>query len=155
MLNNIESDKSFEVQRLVSQFCLPTLGHEYNYLAVNLCKKLEERKSKIIHTGKPELWAAAIVHSIAILNFLFDQTFPPSINENEISRYFNVNQALMVAKSKFIRERENLDFRSEAFLSEDVKMHNPLNQFMAVGGIIVRKESIPASLRSIVEKTME
>lgn len=150
----MESGRSSEIGKLVSQFCLPTLGHEYDYLATNLYKRLQERKSNIIQTGKPELWAAAIVHSIAILNFLFDHSFPPSINEEEISRYFGVNHALMVSKSKFIREKENLDFRSDEFISEDVKLHNPLAQFIAIGGVIVRKERIPSEYRSFIEKSL-
>ncbi|MCB0660873.1 MAG: hypothetical protein KDC04_08055, partial [Saprospiraceae bacterium] len=114
---------------------------------------LDERRSGLLRTGKPELWASAIVHTVGILNFLFDPTFEPMIKAEDISQYYEVNHTLMLSKSKFIREKEDLGLQSEEFLVENTKLNNPLKKYTVIGGIIVRKDDIPESHRSILDKT--
>lgn len=142
-----------EVEALITQFCLPTLGSEFHGMAIKLCRKLDERRSGLLRTGKPELWASAIVHTVGILNFLFDPTFEPMIKAEDISQYYEVNHTLMLSKSKFIREKEDLGLQSEEFLVENTKLNNPLKKYTVIGGIIVRKDDIPESHRSILDKT--
>ncbi len=59
--------------------------------------------------GKPESWAAGILWTLGMVNFLDDKSFEPVMSGKQVARAFGVSVATMQAKSREIRE--GLDIR--------------------------------------------
>lgn len=62
---------------LTRNFCIQNLNEEYAELCVGLIKKMGRKREVPFKRGKPEIWAAAVIHTIGSLNFLFDSSFEP------------------------------------------------------------------------------
>lgn len=71
--------RQLEILDLVRQFCGKKLDNEYFDLAEKLTAKLGRKRNVPSMTGQPKIWAAAIIHALALsisyltrhLNLLF------------------------------------------------------------------------------------
>jgi hypothetical protein len=102
-----------EIIELTDVVCinhLAPLAREYetycHLLAACCCQKgspVVERR------GKPAGWAAGILWTLGMVNFLDDKSFEPVMNSKQMAAAFGVSVATMQAKSREIRE--GLDIR--------------------------------------------
>lgn len=51
-------------------------------------------------TGRIEIWAAAVIHALGTINFLFDKENSPDVPVSEIYQFFNTSQSTTSQKSK-------------------------------------------------------
>src|SRR5436190_4539319 len=98
-----------EILKLVKEFCAKELDEEYLELSERLVQKLGRKKNSPLATGQPQVWAAAIIHTLGTINFLFDKSFDPYISIDEINAYFGTSKSTTGNKSKQIRDLLKLD----------------------------------------------
>jgi len=97
-------NKEKELVEMVDEFSILFLDEECSKLSSNLVKKLGRKREVPFKRGKLTIWASAVIHTIANINFLFDEKFSPHITFDDICEYFNTNKSTVGSKSKFIRE---------------------------------------------------
>ena len=105
--------KEAELLKMVDEFSNLYLDKECSELSSNLVRKLGRKREVPFKRGKLTIWASAVIHTIANINFLFDEKFSPHITFDDISEYFNTSKSTVGSKSKFIRETlkiKNFDF---------------------------------------------
>ena len=102
--------------------------------------------------GKLEIWAAAVVYTIGLINFLFDQSFEPYMTAQEISDYFGTKNSTVSNKARQIREMFNLTMFDNEFATEHMNETNPFNDLVMVDGLIVPLSTIPEHLQELVRK---
>ena len=103
-------------------------------------------------SGKGEIWAAAIIHALGTINFLFDKSFNPYVTIDEINNYFGTNKSSTGSKSKLIRDLLNLDYFNNEFSTNRMKENNPFDKLMMVNGFIVSKNFDPNLPRKKIDK---
>jgi len=95
--------KEKELLNMVQDFSEIFLDHECCQLCSDLVKKLGRKREVPFKRGKLTIWASAVIHVIAHINFLFDQKFTPHISLDDICGYFNTNKSTVGSKSHHIR----------------------------------------------------
>ncbi len=116
-------ERQEKIISLVRAFCNEKLNDEYYELCEKLVKKLGRKKSQPLTLGKLENWAAAVIHAIGIINYLFNKnTAIPYISVDELNDYFGTNKTTTTTRSKEIREMFKLrhfdkEFSLDAWLN--------------------------------------
>ena len=90
---------------LARQFCTKKLDDEYISLTERIVAKLGRKRNIPFITGQPEVWAAAIIHALGTINFLFDKASVPYVSVDEIKEWnqlssneLRLGQQLIIAK---------------------------------------------------------
>ena len=127
--NEIKLRKN-KLLKLTSAFCTQKLDQEYFELCERLINKLSEKSEDPFQKGKLEIWAAAVIHALGTINFLFDKSFQPYISTNQISEYFDSSYSSFLAKSKEIRNLCELWYFDSEFSTRKIKNSNPFNNYV-------------------------
>ncbi len=134
----IENRKN-QIIHLIREYCSQYLDDEYFELSVRLLDKLGRKRSVPFVSGKIEIWAAAVIHALGTINFLFDKSFKPYSTIEEINEFFGTNKSSTGTKSRLIRDLLNLGYFDSEFSTKKIKDDNPFNKLMMVDGFIVPK----------------
>ena len=149
---NIIEIRKNQIIELIKEFCSQKLDDEYFGLSVRLIDKLERKRVVTFMSGKIEIWAAAIIHALGTINFLFDKSFKPYVTIDEINYFFDTNKSSTGAKSKIIRDLLNIGYFGNEFSTNRIKENNPFDKLMMVDGFIVSKNIEPiVSEREIIK----
>jgi|APCry1669189204_1035204.scaffolds.fasta_scaffold02214_1 Domain of unknown function (DUF6398) len=149
--NDIEIRKN-QIIELIKDFCTQNLDDDYFGLSVRLIDKLGRKRVVPFMSGKIEIWAAAIIHALGTINFLFDKSFKPYVTIEEINEFFGTNKSSTGSKSKLIRDLLNLGYFDNEFSTNRMKENNPFDKLMMINGFIVSKNIEPTlSVREIIK----
>ncbi len=140
----IETRKN-QIISLIKEFCSKRLDDDYFELSVRLVEKLGRKRTVPFMSGKIEIWAAAVIHALGTINFLFDKSFQPYVTVEEINDFFGTNKSSTGQKSKVIRDLLNLGYFDSEFSTTRMKENNPFDHLMMVNGFITYKG--PTELR--------
>jgi len=129
-----------EILELLRAFCSAKLNDEYFELAEKLLGKMSRKRHVPFETGKVEIWAAAIIHALGMVNFLFDRSQVPHVTVSEINDFFDTKQSTVGNKSKEIRDMFKLRHWDDEFGTREMQERNPYNQMMVLsnGTIVLR-----------------
>lgn len=145
-------ERQAEILELVRGFCTKHLDESYLKLAENLTKKLGRKRDKPLMKGKAEVWAAAIIHALGTINFLFDPAFEPYVSVDDINAYFDTKKSTTTNKSKQIRDMFKMERWDNEFSTDRMNEHNPFNNLVLVDGMIVPLESLPEEFQEMVKQ---
>lgn len=122
-------EKMQKLIEMITEFCDAYLNEEYKQLCEKLIKKMSCKKNVPFLSGRMEIWAAAIIHTIGIINFLFDKSFKPYISAGDISDYFGTSKSTVSQKSRVIRDMFKLGYWDKEFSTADVKKSDPFPEY--------------------------
>ena len=140
---------------LVREFCSKKLDEEYFELSERLVQKLGRKRNPPIATGQPQIWAAAIIHTLGTINFLFDKSFEPYISIEDINVYFGTKKSTTGNKSKQIRDLLKLDRWDNEFSVKRMQDSNPFANLVMVDGYIVPVDTLPEEYQRAVRQARE
>jgi hypothetical protein len=87
-------------------------------------------------SGRTEIWAAAVIHVLGTINFLFDKSNQPYVPVTNILEYFGTKQSTTSQKSKKIRDMFNMTYFDSNFSIKSVDQESPFNNLTMVNGLI-------------------
>ncbi len=123
-----------ELILMTDKFCNEHIDAEYAALCKLMIEKLgRKRNVKPLATGRLNIWAAAVVYTVATNNFLFDKSFKPYIPSSEIHDYFDTKPSTVSAKSAQIRQLLKLSPRFDPEFSTQHSLEN--NPFLMFSGL--------------------
>ena len=128
---------------LTRSFCETKLDDEYGQLCEKLINKMGRKREVPFKRGKLDIWAAAVVHAVGSVNFLFDESFEPYASVSDINDYFGTKSSTVTQKSKRIRDMFNMSYFDSDFSTVGINEANPLNNTVVVDGYIVPLDSLP------------
>jgi len=133
-----------ELISMTSKFCNEHIDAEYAELCKLMIEKLGRKRSvKPLATGRLNIWAAAVVYTIAVNNFLFDRSFKPYIPPSVIYDYFDVKSSTLTGKSALIRKLLNLTYHFNHEFSTRHSMESyPTMMLNRMGIYVISKDSI-------------
>ncbi len=129
--------------KMTGKFCSKHLDEEYRNLCERLIQKMSRKRNVPFIYGSIEIWAAAVVHAIGRINFLFDKSFKPYISAEDISRHFGASKSTVSQKAKVIRDMFKLQYWDEEFSTEYMKKKDPFANLVMVNGMIVDISDLP------------
>ncbi len=142
-----------KILELVRAFCKAKLDEEYCRLAEKMTEKLARKRPSPLLRGKPEIWAAGIIHALGTVNFLFDKDFEPYVSLDEINEFFGTKKSSSGNKARLIREMFKLDaWENEEFLTQQMKEANPLKDMVMINGFLVPISMLPEEIQDIVRQ---
>ena len=103
-----KTERVDEIQRLIKSFGQTHLTIECTDLALKLCGKIGRMRKLSIQRGRVEIWAAAIVHVIARLNFLLDPENELSLTADDICKFFGTKKTTVSSKAGLIQKTGNI-----------------------------------------------
>jgi len=145
-------DRQQEIIDLAGGFCAKRLDEEYFDLCERLVRKLGRKRNPPFATGRPEVWAAGIIHALGTINFLFDRSFEPYASANDISTHFGAGQSTVGNKSKQIRDMFKLHHYDKEFSTKAMRDSHPLANLVMVDGLIVPLSVLPEKHQDAVKK---
>ena len=120
MPNDEKLQRINEIKEKLGPFCDHHLNEELTGYVMKLCDKIGRKRTLSITRGRPEIWAAAIVHVIARLNFLFDKLNPLFLTADTIADYFKAKKSTVGNKASLIEEACNIGLGEEGFCSPHI-----------------------------------
>lgn len=140
---------------LTQIFCDQKLDSDYKYLCEKLIRKLGRKRDVPFQRGKIEIWAAAVIHALGSINFLFDKSFKPYVTADQISEYFDTKNSTVSNKAREIKDMLNLWHFSPEFSTKKMIEDNPFNNLVMVDGFIVPLDTLPPILQKRVQEVRE
>ena len=131
--------KQQEIIQLANSFCDEYLDKEYAELAEKLICKLGRKRNVPFVTGQTPIWAAAVIHALGTINFLFDKSFEPYVSIDDINDFFGTKKSTTGNKSKQIRDLLKLGFWDAEFSTKNMRGSNPYAYLMKIPGITILK----------------
>ncbi|WP_373496023.1 DUF6398 domain-containing protein [Aquiflexum sp.] len=141
-----------ELLEMTGAFCRQNLNEDYLQLCEKLIKKLGRKRDVPFQRGKPEIWAAAVIHAIGSINFLFDKSFEPYLTAEQISGHFGTKNSTVSSKAREIKDLFGMWYYSPEFSTQRMTESNPFNQMVKVDGFIVPIHSLPEDAQQMVKE---
>jgi hypothetical protein len=145
-------DRQQKIIELIRDFCIEKLNDEYLDISERLVKKLGRKRSQPLATGQLQVWAAAVIHAVGTINFLFDKSFKPYSTIDEINEFFGTSKSTTGNKSKQIRDLLKLNHYDNEFSTSSMRENNPYAKLVMVDGFIVNVETLPEEFQEIVRQ---
>jgi hypothetical protein len=142
--NKKNAERNEAIKNMIRDFGGAKLNTMYTDFALKLCDKIARMRKLSIQRGRVEIWAAAIVHVIARLNFLFDPENEVSITTDEMCAFFNTKKTTVSSKAGLIQNACNLYLGNAEFSAPEVA--NMFRLYETKEGLLV-----PAFMRNDLE----
>lgn len=149
--NKIEERKE-KILELTRSFCEEKLDDEYLQLCEKLINKMGRKKDVPFKRGNLDIWAAAVVHAIGTVNFLFDKSFDPFVTVSDINDYFGTKASTVSQKSRRIQDMFNMSYFDAEFSTSQMNDQSPFNNMVMVDGYIVPLDSLPEEHQEMVRQ---
>ncbi|OLO37130.1 hypothetical protein BTR23_14475 [Alkalihalophilus pseudofirmus] len=135
-------EKTAELLKLSLEFSKEYLNQEYDDVIQKLINKMARKREVPFVSGRIEIWAAAVIHALGTINFLFDKSSQPYVSATDIFDYFGTKQSTTSQKSKKIRDMFKMSYFDSNFSIQSVDQDNPFNQLSLVNGLIVPQDML-------------
>ena len=117
-----------EIVRMVTEFCNEKIDTEYASLCEKMVRKLGRKRSNPLERGRLEIWAAAVIYTVATINFLFDKSFTPYIPSSDIFDHFRTSSSTVAQKAAQIRTMLKLKkYWDPDFSTKHMQSNNPFD----------------------------
>lgn len=130
-------EKKAELLKLTMDFSKKFLNEEYENIIEKLINKMARKREVPFMSGRIEIWAAAIIHALGTINFLFDKSTKPYMSVTDINNYFGTKQSTTTQKSKKIRDMFNMTYFDSNFSIDSVVQSSPFNDLTVVNGLLI------------------
>src|SRR6185369_99215 len=114
------------IAQLTDAFCDQRLDGEYRTLIRGAIAALCRKRPSPLTRGKENIWAAAVVHAVGTVNFLFDPSQTPHCRAPEIYDFFDTAASTSQNKSKEVREMLGMSQMSFKWLLPGHLDSNPM-----------------------------
>ncbi|MBU0491479.1 MAG: hypothetical protein KKA73_26440 [Chloroflexi bacterium] len=136
-----------QIVALTDDFCRTHLNEEYALICRRLAAKLARKRPSPLESGKVNTWAAAIVHTIGRVNFLFDKSQTPHMRADALAAGFGLSKSTVGNKAKQIMDLLNIGLMEPEWTLPSKIDDNPMAWMVTVNGFIVDVRSLPSPLQ--------
>lgn len=117
-----------EIVKMIVSFCNNKINAEYALLCEKKVRKLERKRPNPLERGRLEIWATAVVYTIATMNFLSDKSFEPYLPTSGIFDNFGTSPSTVSQKAGQINTILKLrSYWNPDFSTAQMAANNPFN----------------------------
>ncbi len=135
------------ITALTDAFCSEHLNDEYAQLCRQMTATLARKRPSPLQSGYVDTWAAAIVHTIGSVNFLFDKTQTPHIRADELAEAFGRSKSTVGNKSGQIKDLLNIGVMDPDWTLPGRMDSNPMAWMISVNGFILDARHLPREIQ--------
>ena len=98
-------------------------------------------------SGRPGVWAAAVIYTVGANNFLFDRNSEPYLSAVDLARLTGMAKSTMANKAGAIRRCLGLHPLEPGLCRRELLEDHPYAWYVEVNGILVDVRSLPATVQ--------
>ena len=136
-----------EIIGLTDAFCEAHLNEEYAQVCRALTAKLSRKRPSPLEGGRINTWAAAIVHTVGRVNFLFDKSQTPHMRADDLARGFGLSPSTVGNKSKQIMDLLRIGLMDPEWTLPSRIDRNPMVWMISVNGLILDARYAPRAIQ--------
>lgn len=134
---------------MTDPFCRERLNEEYAVLCRQLAEKLSRKRPSPLAGGAPNAWAAGIVRTIGVVNFLDDPSQHPHMKLSAIDEAFGVAKSTGQAKSLAIRKVFRIHQFDPDWTLPSRMNGNPMVWMVQVNGFLMDMRYAPRDIQTL------
>ncbi len=132
-----------EITSITDAVCREHLNDEYAEMSRKMTAALARKRPSPLESGRANTWACGIVYTIGFVNFLFDKSFPPYINAEDLCAAFGVAKTTGYNTSKRIRDLFGLMQFDPRWTLPSLMDQNPMAWMISVNGLMIDVRHAP------------
>ncbi|MEW5957891.1 MAG: DUF6398 domain-containing protein [Chloroflexota bacterium] len=136
-----------EIVVLTDAFCGQHLNAEYAQVCRQMAATLARKRPSPLVSGKANSWAAAIVHTVGSVNFLFDKSQTPSMRADELASAFGLSKSTVSNKSAQIKNLLRIGIADPTWTLPGRLDENPRAWLISVNGFIIDARVAPRPIQ--------
>jgi len=136
-----------EIVALTDAFCEEHLNAEYAQVCRQMAARLARKRPSPLLGGRLNTWAAAIVHTVGSVNFLFDKTQTPHMRADKLAELFGLSKSTVGTKSKQIKDMLNIGVFDPDWTLPSKMDENPVAWMVSLNGFIMDARALPRPLQ--------
>ncbi len=145
----IKDEKTQLLIEMTASFSNEYLNEDYKELCEKLIRKMARKRNVPFLSGRIEIWAAAIIHALGSINFLFDNNFEPYASTDDICNFFGTSKSTTSQKGKIIRDMFKMNYYDKEFSTTHMNENDPFSEMVMMNGFIVPSDML-STLKNIV-----
>ncbi len=138
-----------DIVTALKSFCDNNLNDEYYELSVALAAKIARKRPSPLMAGQVNTWAAGIIHTLGMVNFLFDKSQKPHMTASEIADGFELSKSTVSAKSNAIKGIFKIYQLDPKWTLPSLMDNNPRIWMLSVNDLIIDIRDAPYELQEI------
>jgi hypothetical protein len=115
-----------QIFAFTDSFCSEHLDAEYGGLVRKLVAKLARKRPSPLARGDLRIWAAAAIHVVGSVNFLFDRSQRPHLTGDDLSALTGVPKGTIANKAKLIRDVLRIGKMEPELCRRELLASNPI-----------------------------
>lgn len=132
---------------LAEPFCAQFLDENYRKLIVEATVALCRKRPSPLLRGRENIWAAAIIHAVGTVNFLFDSSQTPHCRASQIYEFFDTAASTSQNKSKEIRDMLGMSMSHFKWLLPSRLESHPHIWIVQVNGLYMDVRDLPLDIQ--------
>lgn len=124
-------------------FCAEHLNAEYAQVCRQMTATLARKRPSPLLSGNARTWAAAIVHTVGSVNFLFDKSQTLYMRADDLAAAFGFSKSTVGNKSKQIKDILNIGVFDPNWTLPSKMDTNPMAWLISVNGLIIDVRHAP------------
>jgi hypothetical protein len=132
-----------EIVTLIDAVCARHLNAEYAQVCRQMTATLARKRPSPLVNGKANSWAAAIVHTVGSVNFLFDKSQTPFMRADDLAAAFGVSKSTAGNKSAQIKDMLRIGMADPDWTLPSLMDKNPVAWLISVNGLIIDARFAP------------
>jgi hypothetical protein len=108
------------IKSMIEDFGRIKLDNMHTGLALKLCNRVARMRKLSIQRGRIEIWASAIVHVIARVNFLFDPENEISITADDVCKFFGTKKTTVSSKAGLIQKACDIYLGNKEYCTPEI-----------------------------------
>jgi hypothetical protein len=137
-----------QIDALTDSFCAEHLDGEYAQLCRGLVAKLARKRPSPLLRGDLRIWAAAAIHAVGSINFLFDRSQTPHLTAEQLCTLMGVSKSTTANKARLIRETLKTGQHDPEFCRRELLEKHPFAWLIELDGFIVDARALPEHLQA-------
>ncbi len=138
-----------QIVALIDPFCTAQLNPEYAQLCRMMTAALCRKRPSPLARGRIDIWAAAIVHAIGSINFLYDPSQTPHLSLDELCAGFGTAKSSVGSKATQIKQMLKIGMMDPNWTLPSRMNRNPMAWYIMVDGFIVDARSMSLAVQQV------
>jgi len=140
-------DEVEQIMGLTDGFAVEHLDTEYGDLCRRLVARLARKRPSPLMRGDLRIWAAAIIHTIGSINFLFDRTQSPHMTGHQLSALTGVPKSTLANKARLIKDALRLQPIDPTLCRWELLAEHPFAWLVEINGVLVDVRRLPVEVQ--------
>jgi hypothetical protein len=132
-----------QIIAITDGLCSALLNYEYTQMCRKMAATLCRKRPSPLLRGKIEIWAVAIVHTVASVNFAYDSSQIPHITLDQLCGESRTSKTTVGSKATLIRRLLKIDVFDLDWTLPTRMDSNPMLWMLTVNGFLVDIRSMP------------